>query len=260
MEARLDFADEGDVADAGALTSLADDCAAVAADMARALDKPAADRLKDGVRIVIAGPPNAGKSTLFNWLVGREAAIVSPIAGTTRDIIEASIAIRGIPMLLSDSAGLRTSEDQIEQLGIGRAEALIAASDIILWLGASDKKPIVDGIVLQIHPKADLDHHAVCAGFRLSAVSGEGMDQLVDALCAAASVYLPMPSDYALSQRQKAVLQRTVESVRAAGLLHDEILIGECLRVALTTLDELTGRATTDAVLDELFSGFCVGK
>lgn len=262
VEARLDFSDEGDVADSIGLTGLARQCDQIANEIAAELAKPSADRLKDGVRVAIGGPPNAGKSTLFNALIGRDAAIVSPQAGTTRDVIEASVAIGGIPMVIADSAGLRETGDAIERIGVDRAEALLSAADIILWLGDEGDRPETDGVLIQIVAKADLSNSpsVTATGYVLSAVTGEGMDELVAALQAAASRWLPTPGDYALSQRQRAVLVRAANAVREAALLTDEILIGECLRVALTTLDELTGQATTEAVLDELFSGFCIGK
>lgn len=262
VEARLDFADEGDVADSIDLAGFAGQCSQIADAMANELAKPAADRLKDGVRVAIGGPPNAGKSTLFNALIGRDAAIVSPVAGTTRDVIEASVAIGGIPMVIADSAGLRTTGDAIERIGVDRAEALLAAADIILWLGDGEAQPNAGNVLLQVAAKADVRDSGSrpAIGYEISAVTGEGMEELIAALRDAASQLLPAPGDYALSQRQRAVLARAEGAVREASLLTDEILIGECLRLALTTLDELTGRATTEAVLDELFSGFCIGK
>lgn len=260
VEARIDFSDEGDVAAAGAIIGLADACRRIAEEMAADLARPPADRLRDGVRVAIGGPPNAGKSTLFNHLIGREGAIVSPLAGTTRDVIEASVAIRGIPMVIADSAGLRgETGDEIERIGIDRAEALIATVDILLWLGDPAYPPMTEGTTIPLRAKADLPGSGT-AGLAVSAMTGEGMPDLVEALCEAAAALLPMPGDYALSQRQRAVLARAAASVGEAAVLDDEILIGECLRLALGALDELTGRATTDAVLDELFSGFCIGK
>lgn len=263
VEARLDFSDEGDVADSASLADFADPCTRIADEIAAELAKPPAERLKDGIRVAIGGPPNAGKSTLFNALVGRDAAIVSPQAGTTRDVIEASVAIGGIPMVIADSAGLRETGDAIERIGVDRAEALLAAADIILWLGDKEARPETEGVLLQIAAKADLADAAAWASqdaYVVSAVTGEGMDALVAALRQAASRLMPAPGDYALSQRQRAVLARVLVPMREATLLTDEVLIGECLRTALTALDELTGRATTKAVLDELFAGFCIGK
>lgn len=259
VEAALDFSDEGDVEQAGAL-ALGAACAVLANAMAAELEKPGSERLKDGIRVAIGGPPNAGKSTLFNHLVGRDAAIVSPLAGTTRDVIEASIAIAGVPILLSDSAGLRASEDMIEQIGVQRAESLLADADIVLWLGSPDAQPATEGTILQIYAKADLQANGVADGLAVSALTGAGMDELTARICDVARTLLPRPGDYALSQRQRDVLARATRAAREAAGLADEILVAECLRLALSALDELTGRATTEAMLDELFSGFCIGK
>ncbi|MBT2188579.1 tRNA uridine-5-carboxymethylaminomethyl(34) synthesis GTPase MnmE [Sphingobium nicotianae] len=260
VEARIDFSDEGDVEATSALTGFGDACVAIADDMDADLSKPSADRLRDGVRVAIGGPPNAGKSTLFNRLIGREGAIVSPIAGTTRDVIEASLAIRGIPMVIADTAGLRgATEDAIERVGMALAETLIAGADILLWLGEGRAAPETDARIIQVAAKADREKERR-DGVSVSALTGQGMDELVEMLCDTAQSLLPMPGDYALSRRQRTALQRAAVSLRDAAGLEDDILIGECLRQALGALDELTGRATTDAVLDELFSGFCIGK
>lgn len=260
VEARLDFSDEGDVDDSGVLVGLAEDASRIAAAMEEDLSKPSADRLKDGVRVAIGGPPNAGKSTLFNYLVGRDAAIVSPHAGTTRDVIEATIALQGIPMVVADSAGLRAETgDQIERIGIDRAEALLAGADIILWLGAPGAAPMGGGKLIQVSAKADMIG-AQGDGLSISAKTGAGMDRLLDELSAAAQALLPVPGDYALSRRQQTVLTRAAAAMREAAGVQDEILAAEALRQALVALDELVGRHTTEAVLDEVFRGFCIGK
>lgn len=263
VEAGLDFADEGDVAARGAdLAQIAAGCAEIAGAMAHDLARPSAERLREGIRVAVGGPPNAGKSSLFNILVGREAAIVSPHPGTTRDVIEATVAFEGIPFLLADSAGLRESGEEIERIGIGRAEALIASADILLWLGATADAPPTEGGRIQIHPKADLADAAPAGpdGIAISTLTGQGIDELVARLCAEARALLPVPGDYALSRRQRAAMERAVAALRDVERTDDEVLIGECLRQALGALDELTGRSTTDAVLAELFRGFCVGK
>ncbi len=260
VEAHLDFSDEGDVAPAelkdiigyNHLQGLADE---LAAEMRRS----EAERLRDGIRIAIGGPPNAGKSTLFNALLGRDAAIVSPHAGTTRDVIEATVSLRGVPMVIADSAGLRDAEDEVERIGVDRAAALLAGTDIVLWLGDENAQPEVAGTLIQVLAKADLADRAT-EGLAISAMTGAGMEELIDRLCDAAAPLLPVPGDYALSRRQRSVLQRVQAAVDEALIVNDEILLGECLRQALVALDELTGKATTEAVLDELFSGFCIGK
>ena len=241
VEARLDFSDEGDVEQAGALDGVAESCGAIAEEMEADIARPPADRLRDGIRVAIGGPPNAGKSTLFNRLVGRDAAITSAQAGTTRDILEASIALRAIPLVLFDSAGLREGTvDEIERIGIDRAGALLASADIILWLGPPDGKPYVEGRIIQIHPKADMGENSVppASGLSISAVTGEGIDALIDLICDAARSLLPLPGDYALSQRQRAAMARSAAALREVALTSDEILIGECLRQALGARDD----------------------
>lgn len=260
IEAQLDFSDEGDVAGAEGLAGIVRQATLVAAEISQELAKPTSFRLKDGIRVAIGGPPNAGKSSLFNMLVGRDAAIVSPHAGTTRDVIEAAISIRGIPFLLSDSAGLHVTDEEIEKIGIGRAEALISQADIVLWLGESDHLPQSEGAIIQLIPKSDIADRDRIGGIAVSSVTGEGIEFLVDKLCTLSRSLLPAPGDYALSERQYAVMRRAVESLAMVEDVQDEVLIGECLRQTLSALDELTGFATTEAMLDELFSGFCIGK
>jgi tRNA modification GTPase len=238
----------------------------VAAELAADLARPTAEKLKDGIRVVIAGPPNAGKSTLLNALAGRDAAIVSPIAGTTRDIIEVPLALGGTAFVLTDTAGLREAQDDpIEAIGMARANDMLSAADIILWLGTPSDAPTVGGQVILVGAKSDLVEPANGGSdsanvLTVSAITGQGMDALIAALQAAAEGLLPAPGDYALSLRQREAMARAHMSLVEGAELQDEILIAEALRSALTALDELTGRATTEAVLDELFSGFCIGK
>ncbi len=263
IEAVLDFSDEGDVDENALRTGIARDMALIAAELAADLARPSAERLKDGISVVIAGPPNAGKSTLLNALVGRDAAIVSPIAGTTRDVIEVPVSIGGTPFRLADTAGLRDERgDPIEAIGMERAAAMLADADIVLWLGAEEDAPAaVAGDMLILRTKSDLDRRSRgTAPLSVSAVTGEGMDALTAILLEKAAQRLPRPGDYALSERQRGIMDRAQRALAEGATLVDEILIAECLRTALTALDEITGRATTEAVLDELFSGFCIGK
>jgi len=267
IEAVLNFSDEGDVDEAGVQTAVKAEIAAVADELAIDLARPTAERLKNGIHVVIAGPPNAGKSTLLNALAGRDAAIVSPIAGTTRDVIEVPVALDGVPFLLADTAGLReTGNDEIEAIGMARASARLEAADIIIWLGDLDAVPDVGGARLVVRAKADLagavpdGGPCALASLSVSAVTGQGMDALVAALLQAAKGLLPAPGAYALSARQRDAMTRAWSALSEGAALSDDILIGESLRASLAALDEITGRAATEAVLDELFSGFCIGK
>jgi tRNA modification GTPase len=258
LEAVLDFADEEDVAPLGA--DFAEAVRALADEVGRWRASTPAERLRDGVRVVLAGPPNAGKSTLLNALTGREAAIVTPIAGTTRDLIEAPVAFAGIPFLLIDTAGLHGGGgDIVETIGIDRAARAIAAADIVLWLGDPDQAPAG---ALRIGAQADRRDHLPAAGFDLivSARTGVGMDALRDRLVARASTLLPGEDEAALSVRQREGLDRLAEALALALAESDPLLVAEALRLARRALDALAGRAGTEELLDALFGRFCIGK
>lgn len=256
VEAALDFADEGDVDvapdDFGAPIE------ALAAEISGWLQRPAAERLRDGVRVVIAGPPNSGKSTLINALVGREAAITSEIAGTTRDVIEAPVAIGGVPFLLTDTAGLRDSDDRIEAIGVARARAALEAADLVLWLGdpaeAQDRTRTI-----RVHPKSDLAPPAAAADLAVSAVTGAGMKALIRLLLDRAGALLPVEGEVALNARHRAALAESLESLRG-GSSPDLLIVAESLREARAVLDRVTGQAGVEDMLDALFGRFCIGK
>jgi tRNA modification GTPase len=254
IEAALDFADEGDVDEAGPDVA---PLAALAAELAGHLAAPPAERLRDGVRVVLAGPPNSGKSSLFNYLVGRDAAIVTPIAGTTRDRLEAPVALEGVPLLLIDTAGLREdSTDAVEALGIARSGEAMAAADILLWLGPADAAP---ADALLVAAKADLDG-AARPGLALSVVTGEGMAALRETLIARAKALLPRPGALALNARHRAIIAEVDVALRDALATPDLLLRAEALRIARHRLDALTGRSGVESMLDALFGAFCIGK
>jgi tRNA modification GTPase len=211
------------------------------------------------VRVVIAGPPNSGKSTLLNALVGREAAITSDLAGTTRDLIEAPVAIGGVPLVLIDSAGLRESDDQVEQIGVTRAQAAIEAADLILWLGEPEERPQRAG-VLVLHAQADLRPSSGGTDLSVSAVTGEGMDALVVRLVFDASALLPAETEVAANARQRSELADAAAHLRAAEDQDDLLIVAEELRRARLALDRITGRSGVEDMLDALFGRFCIGK
>lgn len=257
-EAALDFSDEDDVPDAGIEARIREGLCDLAAHVRLVLSAPSAERLRDGIRVVLAGPPNAGKSTLLNALVGRDAAIVSDIAGTTRDRIEVPAAIGGTAFLFTDTAGLRDdSSDDIEAIGMDRARAALKAADVILWLGGPEDAPRPDAII--IAAKSDCAM-AERQGLALSAKTGEGMDRLVALLLERAAALLPRAGDYALHQRQREGVANLVGHVEAAADASDLLICAEEMRQARGVLDDLTGRAGTEDMLDRLFSGFCIGK
>ncbi|MDT7534106.1 tRNA uridine-5-carboxymethylaminomethyl(34) synthesis GTPase MnmE [Sphingobium sp. SA2] len=256
-EAALDFSDEDDVPDAAIEQRIGAGIAALAEEIGTALAAPSAERLRDGIRVVLAGPPNAGKSTLLNALVGRDAAIVSDIAGTTRDRIEVPAAIGGTALLFTDTAGLHEGTgDAIEAIGMDRARAALDAADIILWLGDAADLPRADALLIA----AQCDRDATRPGLQLSAQTGEGMDSLVTTLLDRAAQLLPGEGDYALHARQRARVGELLAHVEAARHSDDLLVIAEELRQARRAIDALTGQAGTEDMLDRLFSGFCIGK
>lgn len=255
IEADLDFSDEGDVAETAA-SSQRDAAQKLAWAMTEMLENPPAERLRDGVRIVLAGPPNSGKSSLFNVLVDRDAAIVSPIAGTTRDRIEAPVVLDGLPLLLIDTAGLRNDTgDEIEAIGIGRAEAAMAGADIILWLGAAGDAP-ADAVV--VRAKADLGGEGT--GLPVSVTQGTGLVQLRAALIDRARSLLPGPDELSLNARHRGLIAEAANHLGEATTAPDPLIAAEHLRLSRATLDRITGRAGTEDMLDALFGRFCVGK
>lgn len=257
IEAQLDFSDEADVDPLDAAFSA--DLAALAAEVARWQAGTPVERLRDGIRVVLAGPPNAGKSTLLNALAGRDAAIVTDIAGTTRDLIEVPVAIDGIPFLLIDTAGLHEgSGDAVEAIGMARAAQAMAAADILLWLGVPTDAP--PGAV---RIAAQSDRHAVDAAsvdLTLSAQTGEGMAALVTLLIDRAGALLPGEGEAALSARQRTALAQIGDALDLAAQERDPVLAAEALRLARAAADALTGRAGTEDMLDGLFGRFCIGK
>jgi tRNA modification GTPase len=233
--------------------------AALAAEIEAALARPAAERLRDGLRVVIAGPPNAGKSSLLNWLAGRQAAITSAIAGTTRDLVEAPTAIGGTPFLLVDTAGLRESRDEVEAIGVDRARASMDAADLILWLGPPEDAPARERTIL-VQSKRDLEPEERDADARVSAETGEGMEALVALLIARARDLLPGEGEVALNARHRTAIALAAEQLREAKGCHDLLIAAECLRQARVALDQVTGRAGVEDMLDALFGRFCIGK
>jgi tRNA modification GTPase len=258
IEATLDFAeDEGvsiemSMADRAALGDLVDELSAMRA----AADRGAA--LRDGVTIAIVGPVNAGKSTLLNALARRDAAMVSPLPGTTRDIVEVRLALDGALAILFDTAGLRTTDDRLEAEGIRRGVARAAAADIVVALGPSDRS---DAIV--IAAKSDLRDGA---GWRdgvlhLSAATGDGIDLLEAELMRRIATIARQGEPPIVAHRwQKEALDAATSAVNEALAASDIVLIADALRVATAALERLIGRVATEEVLGRIFARFCIGK
>ncbi len=264
LEATLDFADDDDVAGEGTALppGFATECRALADSLTAWLDRPRAEPLREGFRVVLAGPPNAGKSTMFNALIESEGAIVAPEPGTTRDVLVQAVAIDGVPFSIVDTAGLREEgAGAIEAIGIARARAEAERADLVLWLGPEGAGP-VDRPVLEISAQCDRADAVgkSATALSVSAHSGAGMDTLRGALVEAARVALPVPGQAALNRRQAVCLENVRNGLRAAVDQRDGLLAAENLRVARRALDALIGRTDVEAMLDALFGRFCIGK
>ena len=261
IEAVLDFGDEDDVA--ALPPDFLADLEALRTEICNWLDRPRAEALKQGIRVVIAGPPNAGKSTLFNILVESEAAITAPIAGTTRDVLQRSVAMAGIPFQFFDTAGLRDdAEDAIETIGVSRARDAMINADIVLWLGPEGEGPAGSW---EVAAQCDRDLGQTQTDkrsprHRLSGLTGEGVDALRLDLVATARTLMPKPGEAALNQRQHRLLASAALALSGAVGESDPLLIAENLRLTRLAFDELLGRTTTEDMLDTLFSRFCIGK
>ncbi|WP_298089383.1 tRNA uridine-5-carboxymethylaminomethyl(34) synthesis GTPase MnmE [uncultured Sphingomonas sp.] len=260
-EAMLDFAEEDDVpVDAVSLDRLKADMDVLAVEMLEEVERPPVDRLYDGLRIVLGGPPNSGKSTLLNLLCEREAAIVSPIAGTTRDRIEATIVRGGVAYILVDTAGLAAAtDDAIEAIGIGRAEEAIAAADILLWL-ADTPPPRDDAIWL--HTRADLDGRTILPSGKNVAVSQDDAGSIAAVwrlIASHAESLLPRADAIALKRHQQEECRAAAVALSLAPA-SDLLLLAEHLRVTRACLSGLLGVSATETMLDALFGRFCLGK
>jgi tRNA modification GTPase len=267
-EAGLDFADEADVAaDAGAKAD------AIVAKLLAAISHHLADRrgerLRDGFRVVIAGPPNAGKSSLLNALARRDAAIVSAEAGTTRDVIEVRLDLRGLPVIVIDTAGLREAEGAVEAEGIRRALARAGEADLVLWLiDATAPRPEpapaeLGAAVVPVINKIDLSRPSAGGdGLALSAKTGEGVSALVDLLAEKAEAALAVGEPAVITRaRHRAELEAAAEALHR----YQQVRAGpefkaEELRIAARHLGRLTGHIDVEEVLGAIFSEFCIGK
>lgn len=256
IEVAIDYDGEEDGPDPGPLaTTLLE---MVRDEILQALARPPVERLHDGIRVVLAGPRNAGKSTLFNALVEREAAITSPIAGTTRDLVEATVLRGGQAYVLIDTAGLaEMTDDPIEAIGIDRASKAIVSADVLLWLG--DNAPPDHRAVIPIHARVDLPDRREATPDRIQVGKGDltGLETLWSAIEDQGRVI--MAGDTMLfNRRQRAALQKAAAPIISPE--QDLLLLSEQLRLATTALAEIVGVNATEAMLDQLFSRFCLGK
>ena len=282
VEAAIDFSDEGDVPDdlvgpaKERVKRLLDEIDKVLATSGRS------ERLRDGLVVAIAGAPNVGKSTLMNQLARRDVAIVSPQAGTTRDIIEVHLDLDGYPVTLIDTAGIHETSDPIEQEGIRRAKARAADADLVFWLvdgraGEAKVEPNVaewsEGVptdpdrVWTIRNKLDDPTGSAMISvnglpiFSISAMNGHGLSELTDSLVRFASSHFDDEVSLITRARHRTLLQDTVDALDRALRIEEEVeLIAEELRTAIHSLGRLTGRVDVEDILDSIFRDFCIGK
>lgn len=270
-EAGIDFSDEADVASSVTAQALSV-ARALQGEIAEALsDAARGERLREGLVVAIAGPPNAGKSTLLNRIARREASIVSPFAGTTRDVIEVHLDLEGCPVTLLDTAGIRETDDPVEREGVARARARAAAADLVLWVvdaadkGAPPAPSAADVFVVRnkidLLTRRGLDEKSP-KHFAVSSTSGEGLDRLLDALAAFASDALGSREPALVTrERQRLLLREACDALAGAiGEAQREDIFAEELRLAARALGRLTGRVDVEEILDVIFRDFCIGK
>lgn len=264
MEAAIDFSDESDVSEKVIADGLRI-AQSIRDQIESELSKPQRpERLREGYWIVLAGPPNAGKSTLLNALARRDVAIVSPIAGTTRDVIEVHLDLGGYPVLLIDTAGLRESDDSVEQEGIRRTQARIADADLVIWLQppGGEACPLDGPGVLVLGTKADLGSSG--SSLSVSATTGVGIDRLLSLLQTRAEAAFAAGEGVLITrERHRAALEDALVCLdRALGGDAEGAteLVAEDLRLAARALGRITGEVDVEDILDRLFAGFCIGK
>ncbi|PYF11878.1 tRNA modification GTPase trmE [Rhodobacter viridis] len=262
MEACIDFADEDVPEDVTPEVRglLGDVSGQLAQEMARI---SVTERIREGFEVAIVGRPNAGKSTLLNALAGREAAITSEVAGTTRDVIEVRMDLSGLAVTLLDTAGLRDTEDQIEAIGVARAIARAKQADLRVFLLDDGDIPLLEPIAddLIVRGKADLGGPG---DLRVSGKTGEGIDALVSAITTRLSERAA-GAGVMTRERHRDCLIRAEAALRASsvelahGLERLDLAAEQC-RTAVRALESLLGRVDVESLLDEIFSSFCIGK
>jgi len=267
LEAAIDFPDEDlppeiEAEVAAGARALADEIEVHLADRHRG------ERLRDGIAVAILGPPNAGKSSLLNVLARREAAITSPIAGTTRDIIEVAIDLAGYPVVLADTAGLRDSADVIEQEGLRRALKRAEEAELRLFVFDATRPEDARGAApwpgpdtLLVANKIDLARERVCTGaIAVSALTGEGLPELIAALSSRIAQIYDVTAPVLTRARHREALETALAALRRSLAADLPELRAEDLRLGWRSLGRITGRVDVEDLLDVIFRDFCLGK
>ncbi len=296
VEAALDFSDEADVPEEIAAEARPYVDKALGEIQAHLNDGRRGEILRDGYRVVIAGPPNAGKSSLLNMLAQRDVAIVSDEAGTTRDVIEVRLNLGGYPVILSDTAGIRDTDSTVEREGIRRSHASVMEADLILWMqdassgdqdanldvqdyppqnnlyppdASNDKTLNPQAPIWKVLNKADLVSEGVNCGYsvdglyRISVKTGDGVDALIEQLAHQVHGQVGISEAPVISRaRHRQELEVCVAALRSFSEGDAEYLElrSEDLRLAAQAIGRITGRIDVEDVLDEIFSSFCIGK
>jgi tRNA modification GTPase len=267
LEAAIDFPEEDLPADL--LAPVLTETVALGTEIRRSLaDGRRGEILRDGLSVALIGPPNSGKSSLLNALAGREAAIVSAMAGTTRDVIEVHLDLAGYPLVLADTAGIRDSTDIVEQEGVRRAMARAQSADLVLSIrDASDAvsrettlPDLPADSILTIWNKTDLAAAPPADGIGVSARSGAGLDILIARLAEAAEQRLGGTAPVVTRERHREALTACAEALARAGAAEEPALIAEDLRLAMRSLGRITGKVDVEDLLDVIFRDFCIGK
>ena len=262
VDADLDYPDED--LDADSRTMIAERLQRAAAELNGLLSQYSAGRkIKSGVRVALVGAPNAGKSSLLNALLGYERAIVSDIPGTTRDLNEGTICLHGVNFILTDTAGIRESEDKVEREGVRRAKEAIKGADVIVWL--KDEAPAPEfpagTPVITVGAKSDLGRRTDC-DIVLSALTGEGLAQFTELLYERGfgrdndDAFLLSERHYRAVCEALRAVNAALEAVKSA----PSELYAEDIRRAWEALGVISGETANETVIDEIFSKFCVGK